>query len=122
MGRLTAPVRLAAPVRVVLRLTAPVRVVGRLAAPVRRGLRAVSVPLRGRVLDRLRVRVPGDRLLSASGTRLLSASGAGLRLSGLRRAVPRLRGQRRRRWCVEGLRRLGPRWRRRLLVVRLGHA
>ncbi|MFJ6612704.1 hypothetical protein ACIQPT_20785 [Streptomyces sp. NPDC091289] len=110
-------------------LAGPVRVVGCLAAPVRSGLRAaaVSVSLRGRVLDRLRVRIPGDRLLlpgsgarllSGSGDRLLSAPGARLR-----RAVPRLRGQRRRRWCAVGPRRLGPRWRRRLLlVVRLGHA
>ncbi|MFF0507672.1 hypothetical protein ACFYUH_29330 [Streptomyces fimicarius] len=90
------------------RLAAPVR----LAASVRSGLRAaVSVPLRGCVLDRLRVRVPGDRLLlTTPRTRL-------------RRAVPRLRGQRWRRWCAEGLRRLNPRWcRRLLLVVRLGHA
>ncbi|QRV28399.1 hypothetical protein I6J42_19110 [Streptomyces californicus] len=36
-----------------------------LRASVRAGLRgAASVPLRRRVLDRLRVRVPGDRLLS----------------------------------------------------------
>ncbi|MFJ7086433.1 hypothetical protein ACIQU8_24765 [Streptomyces griseus] len=92
----------------------------RLAASVRSGLRtAVSVPLRGCVLDRLRVRVPGDRLLvSDSGGRLLTAP-----RTRLRRAVPRLRGQRWRRWCAEGLRWLSPRWRRRLLlVVRLGHA
>ncbi|MEU3055853.1 hypothetical protein [Streptomyces griseus] len=104
------------------RSAAPVR----LAVSVRSGLRAsVSVPLRGCVLDRLRVRVPGDRLLvSGSGGRLLTAPRTRLLWSRLRRAVSRLRGQRWRRWCAEGLRRLNPRWRRRLLllVVRLGHA
>ncbi|WP_239144609.1 hypothetical protein [Streptomyces sp. SID14515] len=103
------------------RLAAPVR----LAAAVRSGLRAaVSVPLRGCVLDRLRVRVPGDRLLvSGSGGRLLTAPRTRLLWSRLLWAVPRLRGQRWRRWCTEGLRWLSPRWRRRLLlVVRLGHA